>query len=317
MKSINGFLLVVVSVCVLLLAACGMVPGGSASTPTALPSGGGSDAGSDTGSGAGSDTGVAPDTGGPTDSSSDGSTGLNVPVLAPAPSGAVQPEAANNAAHGSAVLVINGDLPITHTGGDCDIFADETYLTIPQGAIPGASLVIFPGSGTTRQGTLVWATSVSPQDNAMVSAENPLTITLNEDGFSGSFEGRAFRVGGSGGVATEIAVSGSFTCISQLLRIGGTHPVDLTGVECSANPFVLRVGGPGSNAALLMAEDGATVGTSVNGGLSWRVGGVNYTTAWLALRINPDGVSGSYFGEGIGPDGSPFPVQGAFNCLGG
>jgi hypothetical protein len=312
MKSINGFSLVLVSVCVLLLAACGMAPGGGAPTPTALAGGTGSEAEAATGSEAGSEAEAGGAAG-----SSDGLTGLSIPLVAPTPSGAVQAEPANNAAHGSAVLVINGDLPITHTGGDCDMIGDETYLTIPPGAIPGASLVIFPGSGTTRQGTLVWATSGRPQDNAGVSAENPLIITLNEDGFSGSFEGLAYRVGGTGGVATEIAVSGNFTCISQLMRVGGAHPVDLTGVECSADPFTLRVGNPGSDAALLIAEDGATAGSTVEGGLSWRVGGVNYTTNWLVLRINADGFSGSYFGEGVGPDGTAFPVDGAFNCLGG
>lgn len=307
MKPFNRFHLVLVSVCVLFLAACGTATPGDAPTPTPLPSGEGSDAGSEPGGApAGDSAGAGPDA----------STGLVLPLLAPSPSGAVRPEATNNFAHGSAVLVINGDLAVTYTGGDCDQLGDETYLTIHPGALPGASLIIFPGSGSTRQGTLVWATSGRPQDNAGVSAENPLTITLNEDGFSGSFEGLAFRVGGVGGVATEIAVSGSFTCISQLLRVGGAHPVDLTGVECSANPFTLRVGSPGSDAALLIAEDGATAGSTVEGGLSWRVAGVSYTTTWLVLRINADGVSGSYFGEGVGPDGSTFAVDGAFNCLG-
>jgi hypothetical protein len=206
------------------------------------------------------------------------------------------------------------------TGGDCDYVGDDLFLTIYPGTQAGiANLIVNAGSGSTREGTLVWTTSGLPQDNAAVSAEDPLAITLNEDGFSGSFEGRAFRVGGPGEpVAVHIVVSGTFTCISHLLRVGGDHPVDLTGVTCASTPtFSLRSGGAGTDAALLLAAEGATAGSTVEGGLSWRVGGVNYTSSWLSIRINSDGLSGSYFGEATGPDGATFPVQGSFNCLGG
>lgn len=306
MKPLRKHVTLILALLLIVLSACTPAPPSPTSTPT-LPSGG--DAGAvDSSAG---DTGSTSASGG-----SDAITGLVPPPIAPAPGDAVAPAAPTNFAHGSAILVINGDLAITYTGGDCDQIGDETYLTIYPSSNPGASLIIFPGSGSTRQGTLVWATSGLPTDNAGVSAEDPLTITLNEDGFSGSFEGLAFRVGGSGGVATQIAVSGSFTCIPQLLRIGGAHPVDLTGVSCSSDPFTLRVGGPSGDAAWLIAEDGATAGSLLEGGLSWRVGGVNYTTAWLVLRISADGLSGSYYGEGHGPDGVAFPVHGAFNCLG-
>jgi hypothetical protein len=289
----------------LFIAAC--TPGAPAPTATPVPSGGSDAPPADAG-----DSGADASAGG-----SDTTTGLVPPPFSPPPSGSTAPEPVMNYAHGSAVLVINGDLPITYTGGDCDVIGDETYLTIYPGDTPGASLIIYTGTSLTRQGWLVWATSGRPEDNAGVSNEDPLNITLNEDGFSGSFEGRAFRVGSGGVVATQIAVSGTFTCIPQLLRIGGAHPVDLRGVACTAGPFTLRVGNPSSDAALLLAEDGATAGSTVNGGLSWRVGGVSYTTNWLTLVINADGVSGSYYGEGVGPDGAVFPVNGAFNCLGG
>lgn len=249
--------------------------------------------------------------------SADPSTGLTAPAFAPPPSGSVAPPSTGNVARGTAVLVITGDLPITYTGGDCDVLADETYLTIYPGVTPGASLIIFPGSGSTRQGSLVWARSGLPEDNAGVSNEDPLAITLNDDGFSGTFEGRAFQVGGSGGVATRINVSGTFTCVSQVLHVGGAHPVDLTGVMCTADPaFTLRSGGPGTDAALLLAEEGATAGSTVRAGLSWRVGGVSYTTNWMMLRVGADGVSGSYYGEATAPDGTVFPVNGGFSCLG-
>jgi hypothetical protein len=247
----------------------------------------------------------------------DTSTGLTVPAFAPPPSGSVAPPARGNVAHGTAVLVIQGELAITYTGGDCDVIADETYLTIYPGVNPGASLIIFPGTGSARQATLVWARSGLPEDNGAVSAEDPLSVTLNDDGFSGSFEGRGFQVGGSGGVATRISVSGTFTCVAQVLHVGGAHPVDLTGVVCTADPaFTVRSGGPGTDAALLMAEEGATAGSTVQAGLSWRVGGVSYTTNWLMLRVGADGVSGSYYGEATALDGTVFPVNGGFSCLG-
>lgn len=281
---------------VALLSAC--TPG--TPTPTNTPGSGGSGAG---GTAAGS---------------TDAATGVSMPPFAPAPSGASAPARSTSVAHGSAVIAISGDLPIVLSGGDCDFVGEELFLTIYPGTQAGvANLIISPGTGPTRVGSLVWTTSSLPQNNGAVSAEDPLVVTLNEDGFSGSFEGRAFRVGGPGEpVAVPIVVSGSFTCISHLIRVGGDHPVDLTGVTCVAAPaFSLRSGTPGTNAALLMAADGATAGSTVAGGLSWRVGGVNYVTSWLSLHINSDGLSGSYFGEASGPDGRTFTVSGSFNCL--
>jgi hypothetical protein len=216
------------------------------------------------------------------------------------------------------VLVIEGGLPITYSGGDCDMVGDEMFLTIYPGTTPGASLIVSPGSGNTRQGSLVWARSGASDDSAGVSAEDPITITLNQDGFSGSFSGRAFQTGGPGGVATQIEVSGLFTCISHLVRVGGDHPVDLTGISCVGDPsFTLRGGNSGGDAVWLVAPEGAAAGSTGVGALSWRVGGVNYTSTWLSLTINPDGISGSYFGEGRNQDGSEtFAIQGSFNCLG-
>jgi hypothetical protein len=222
-------------------------------------------------------------------------------------------------AHGAAVLVIEGDQPIVYSGGDCDLVGEETFLTIYPGANPGASLIIYAGSGNTRQGSLVWARTGEPQDNAAVSNEDPLSITLNEDGFSGSFTGRAFRVGGPGEpVAVPISVSGSFTCIAQLVRVGGDHPLDLTGISCVGEPsFTLRGTNASGDAVWLIAPEGAAAGSTGVGALSWRIGGVNYTSTWLSLTINPDGISGSYFGEGRNRDGTEtFTVQGSFNCLG-
>lgn len=286
-------------IAILALSACA-----PASAPTETPTPG-------SGAMAPADSGAAPA------GSPDTITGLTTPPFAAAPSGFVAPPPTGNVAHGTAVLVINGDLPITYTGGDCDVLGEETYLTIYPAENPGASLIIFPGSGATRQGTLVWARSGLPEDNAGVSNEDPLSITLNDDGFSGTFEGRAFQVGGSGGVATQISVSGSFTCVAQVLHVGGAHPVDLTGVTCTADPaFTLRSGGPATDAALLLAEEGATASSTVQAGLSWRVGGVSYTTNWLMLTVGADGVSGSYYGEATAPDGTVFSVNGGFSCLG-
>lgn len=286
-------------------------------TATPLPSGGGS---SEEVSGEPADSG-SNDSGGSADLGTSGpidnSTGLIQPSIAPPPSGAPAPMPENAAAEGSAILLINGELGITYTGGSCDVLGDETYITIPaQGSQPGASMIIFPGDALMRTGTLVWATSGNPEDNAAVSAQEPLAITLNADGLSGSFEGVAYRVGGVGGVATRIGVNGSFTCISHLIRVSGEHAIDLAGITCAYSPeFQLRGGNPSGNAVWLIASPGLTAGSAVDGGLSWRVGGVNYVTFWLTVRLNPDGVSGSYFGEAYGPDNVDFPVSGQFNCL--
>jgi hypothetical protein len=215
-------------------------------------------------------------------------------------------------------LLINGELGITYTEASCDVPGDETYITVlPNGPTPGASMIIFPGDGFTRTGTLVWATTGAPTDNAAVSAAEPLVITLNPDEFSGRFEGVAYRVGGAGGVATRIGVNGSFTCISHLVRVSGEHAVDVAGVTCTYAPeFELRGGDASGNSVWLMAGSSLTAGGFADGGLSWRVGGVNYVTFWLTVRLNADGVSGSYFGEAYGPDNVDFPVSGQFNCLG-
>ncbi len=294
-------------ICILLLVVFALLLGactpGAAPTETPTPSSGGM---------------APPDAGAPPAGSSDTTTGLSAPPFAPAPAGVTAPPSLpGSIARGTAVLVIGGDLPITYTGGDCDVIGEETYLTIYPGVTPGASFIIYAGTSNTRQGYLVWQRTGLPEDNAAVSNEDPLTITLNDDGFSGSFEGRAFRVGGSGEpVAVPISVSGSFTCVAQVLHVGGAHPVDLTGVSCSSGDvFTLRSGTPGSDAALLLAENGAP-GSTVQAGLSWRVGGVSYTTNWLMLTIGADGVSGSYFGEATAADGTVFSVNGGFSCLG-
>jgi hypothetical protein len=300
-------------IALLLLSACGPAP----AEPTPTPgSGGPADTGSESGDSGSTDPGSSGDAPG---AGTDTTTGLTAPPFAPIPSGAVRPPAPTNLAHGSAVLVIEGDLPIVYSGGDCDLIGEEMYLTIYPAENPGASFIIYPGTGSTRQGSLVWARTGLPQDNAGVSNEDPLTITLNEDGFSGSFSGRAFRVGAPGEpVAVPISVSGSFTCIAHLMRVGGDHPLDLAGISCVDLPsFTLRGGNPSGDAVWLIAPEGATAGSTGEGALSWRVGGANYTSNWLSLTINPDGVSGSYFGEGRNADGSEtFTIQGSFNCLG-
>lgn len=290
----------------LLVSACAP----AAPQPTPTPGSGGSAPDVPAASGGSGDPG--------TGATVDTSTGLTAPPLAPIPSGVSAPAPDTNLAHGSAMLVINGDLPIIYSGGDCDVYEEEMYLSIYPGTLPGASFILLAGSGSTRAATMVWARSGLPEDNAAVSATDPLVVTLNADGFSGSFEGRGFRVGGAGEpVAVPISISGSFTCISQLVRVGGDHPVDMTGVSCEASPtFILRAGGPSGNAVLLETEAGARAGSTVVGGISWRVGGIAYTSNWLSVQINADGVSGSYFGEGTNADGSTFRIQGSFNCLG-
>lgn len=247
--------------------------------------------------------------------------GLPQPPFSLRPAGAVAPTPEPGRT-GSAMLVIGGDLPLVLSGGECVPFEGDTYLSIPNtvGAPPPhASLVINGGEGLTRSGYLVWATSSLDTDGATVSTQDVFVITLNEDGFSGRFEGTAHRVTDNIPVLQQIPVNGVFTCVASLLTVRGPHPVDLDGARCELAPqFVMRAGERGQNQVLLMLEPGSEPGDSdIAAGISWRVGGVTYTSTWLTADRNPDGLSGSYYGQATGPDGAPFEIQGTFNCLGG
>lgn len=302
-----------------LLAACS--PSAPA-TPTPTPSGGG---GETSASGSSDASGPAADPG----ASVDAATGLGAPVLGAAPAGAAPPASrpsgalpSDPSAENSATIAISGGLPLMVTGGSCSTLDGETYVSVPavfDAPPPYASLVIYPASDESnlRGGYLVWASSDAATDSALVSTQDLFVITLNDDLFSGSFAGTAHKVVEGVPVQEVIDVNGVFNCIAGLLRVFGDHPVDMTGAQCETVPqIVISSGRSGENAALLVVEPGATPDTAVRGGLSWRVGGSEYTTNWLSVTVNADQLSGSYYGEGRRPDGSTFPVQGAFNCLG-
>lgn len=299
------------------LSACG--PGASAlatATPT-LPSGGGETSG---------DASAPADNQAP--ASQDATTGLEQPALNDIPSVATPPpppdvrqQAGSNPPDGGASIAIAGGLPLgLLTGGTCTTFEGDTYLSVPPHADaipPYVSLVIYGGQSNIRSGTLVWATSTAATDGALVSTQDVFEIVINADGFSGHFEGTAHRVVNGTPVQEVIEVRGVFNCIAGLLRVYGEHPVDMTGAQCETAPqIIISSGRSGENAALFMVQPGASPDSVARGGLSWRVDGVSYSTNWLNVTINPDLLSGSYYGEGRRPDGSTFPVQGAFNCQG-
>lgn len=315
MKPINRSYLGLIGACALLLAACGTSSAAPTSTPT-LPSGGGDDTSA-------SGSAAAPG------ASVDATTGLGVPVFGAAPVGAAPPASrpsgalpSDTSAENSATIAISGGLPLMVTGGSCSTLDGETYVSVPtvfDAPPPYASLVIYPadGEGNIRGGYLVWASSDATTDSALVSSQDLFVITLNDDHFSGRFDGTAHKVVEGVPVQEVIEVHGVFNCIAGLLRVYGEHPVDMTGAQCETVPqIVISNGRSGENAALFMVEAGAAPGAVARGGLSWRVGGSEYTTNWLNVTLNPDQLSGSYYGEGRRPDGSTFPVQGAFNCLG-
>lgn len=304
-----------VALLILLLAACGS---GTPATPTSTPSSGGGESSSTTGGGdAGSTEG------------SDASTGLFLPPIGTIPSGVTPPtnrapgplaEGISN--EGTATIAISGELPLLLSGGTCTTVDGETYLSVPpeyDAAPPYAALVIYQASDESnlRGGYLVWATSDVATDSALTSAQNLFVITLNDDHFSGRFSGTAERVNDGIPVQREIEIDGVFNCLAGLVRVGGDHPADFAGAECITSPhFVVRSGTRGQNAVWLQLEDGARSGEPARGGLSWRVGGVEYASNWMSVTLNPDAISGSYFGEASNPDGSTFIFQGSFNCLG-
>lgn len=248
-------------------------------------------------------------------------SGLPRPQLLPAPSSNGRSASAISQ-QGTAMLVIGGELPLVLTGGVCQPFEGDTYLNIPNiaGAQPPyASLVINGGEGLTRSGYLTWATTSATTDSATVSTQDIFVITLNDDGFSGSFQGTAHRVTNNVPILQRIQVTGVFTCVASLLTVRGQHPLDLDGAQCELEPqFVMRAGQRGQNQVLLMLEPESEPGDNdIPAGISWNVGGVTYTSSWLSANRNADGLSGSYFGSATGPDGVPFDVEGTFNCLGG
>lgn len=296
----------------LLLGAC--TPSAATPTPTPLGSGGAN------GPGLGE-----PASGGPT-GPVDESTGLSQPPVVDIPSGVVIPPpsrltSSSNTEPGTATIAIAGGLPVMVTGGTCSMLDGDTYVNVPDAinVHPYASLIIYgvTDQSNIRSGQMIWGTSEAHTDGAFVSTQDAFVITLNADGFSGRFEGTARR-GSAGTPALEvIEVSGVFNCVAGLVRVGGEHPVDFSGAQCETSPsIVVQLGSRDGNAVLLVVEEGASSSGPARGGLSWRVGGVAYTTNWLSVSLNPDAISGSYFGEGRGPDGSTFTVEGSFNCLG-
>lgn len=285
----------------LVLSACG----GGTALPTDTPGSGG---------GAPADPGGAGSSVGPAAGSVDASTGLTWPAFAPIPSGATAPT--NPTSPASATIWIEGGLPLVLNNGECANIDGSTFVVAPAGGIsppPNASLVIEPGEGRNRVGTLTWAVGGEANQTAGVTMMLPLQITLNADDVSGSFSGTGFL-----GDFTRIAVTGVFNCVAPLARVGGPHPVDISGASCQITPyFVLSAGGGGSENAVMLAIDGGYApGGTAGGRVAWRVGGVQYMSTWLHVSINPDGLSGSYFGEATGPDGSSFEFDGTFNCLG-
>lgn len=303
----------------LLLAACGSGSLPAAPTNTPTPASGGGET-------AGNAQNPAPEV------PADAEIGLIDPPLAPPPPDTLPPmehhyPAPQGSGRTGAMLVIRGGMPLVLTGGECERLGNESYVNIPSSSqvlssgtivttYPNASLVIYEGTGNIRSGTLVWALSEADTDHAVVSTQDFFAITLNGDGFSGSFEGTARRVTAGVPVTDLIEVWGVFTCVPGLFAVGGEHPMELTHTRCNLEPFRIEVGQRGENAGLLLLEDGVGPGESGRGGLSWRVDGINYVSDWLTLTRYPDGLSGSYFGIAAGPDGIRFPVQGTFNCLG-
>lgn len=298
----------------LLLSGCGPL---SLPTPTPTPGSGGGDT-----SGAPAQPASPPDpASNPPAGEPDPVGGLPQPPFVPPPPSAVRPTP-EPGREGHAMLVIGGDLPLVLSGGECQLFEGDTYLSIPntiEQTPPNGSLIINGGEGLTRSGQLLWATSAANTDSAFVSTQDVFVITLNEDGFSGRFEGTAQRVTNNVPVLDTIQVQGVFTCVASLLTVRGPHPVDLDGAQCDLEPqFVMRAGTRGQNQVLLMLDPGSAPGdTNLSAGISWHVGGVTYTSTWLTANRNSDGLSGTYYGEAAGPDGVPFEVHGTFNCLGG
>ncbi len=289
-----------------------------AETPTPSAGGGESSTAADS-------SGSAPDDSARTDTS----TGLFLPPIGTAPSGVPAP--ANSVSgplaeeillDGTATIAISGELPLMLTGGTCTTVDGETYVSVPpvyDAPPPYASLVIYEASDESnlRGGYLVWASSDVATDSASTSAQNLFVITLNNDHLSGRFSGTAERVNDGVPVQREIEIDGVFNCVAGLMRVGGNHPADFAGAECITSPqFVVRSGTRGQNAVFLQLEEGARSGEPARGGLSWRVGGVEYSSNWLTVTLNHDAISGTYHGEASNPDGSIFIVQGSFNCLG-
>lgn len=315
MRAYTGSL---VLLCLLICACSPSSTSFPAETPT--PSAGGGESGS-----AADTSGSAPDDSARTDIS----TGLFLPPIGTAPSGASAPASSVSGplaeeipVNGTATIAISGELPLLLTGGTCTMVDGETYVSVPpvyDVPPPYASLVIYEASDNSnlRGGYLVWATSDAATDSALTSAQNLFVITLNNDHLSGRFNGTAERVNDGIPAQREIEIDGIFNCVAGLMRVGGDHPADFAGAECITSPqFVVRSGTPGQNAVLLQLEEGAHSGEPARGGLSWRVGGVEYSSNWLTVTLNHDAISGTYHGEASNPDGSTFSVQGSFNCLG-
>jgi len=237
--------------------------------------------------------------------------------LAPPPASGTVPASAvvpADATQHAVVSIDAGDMSFARGGGTCSVIDGVTYVFVGEGESAQAVVQYRLTDAGPTDPYITW--QLSPAQ-AAISDPAVLVLTLDDTRTSGEFRGDAI-VGQAGVQGHRRAMSGRFGCVPAPFGITGPHPLSLAGVNCDGDGMAVRFGTRGSDAVLLLIDpERRGSGGSFEGGLSWRVGGVQYTTRWLTGALSGDGLGGRFRGVATGPDGVEFPFSGSFSCARG
>ena len=104
-----------------------------------------------------------------------------------------------------------------------------------------------------------------------------------------------------------------FRFVQEAARRG----LNLTEARCNSADSFVSAGTPTGDGALLAFDPDSlsTTDRGTNAALTFRVGGVEYTSIWALAEIDLDGLGATFQALMEGPDGVEFLVDGGFSCL--
>jgi hypothetical protein len=250
----------------------------------------------------------------------DSATGLSAGPLVPAPDGIT----VDDTIKGEAMITIDGPFPLSLSGGLCS-FVDTT-LFIQAGSPGGGNGDFISLSFITADQSLAAIT-----DTAHITAEllqwqsgsktamslpGDIDIIFDGAGISGSFAGIA-AIAGPSTPTGKIEFGGRFSCTPAPFEIRGAQALHLTEAHCNSADSYVSAGSPTGDAALLAFDPTSLSAgdTTTNAALTFRIGGVEYTSVWALAEIDPDGLGATFRAMMVGPDGVQFRVDGGFSCI--
>ncbi len=237
---------------------------------------------------------------------------------APAPEGT----ALDQTIKGEAQITIEGEFPLSLSGGLCSYV--DTTLFIQAGDVSGDFITL---SFTTRDRSIEAITDTSTIGDISLGWQNgpnktagsfpgEIDVLFDGAGISGSFAGAAI-IAGEGIPTHTIEFGGRFSCLPSPFQIRGAQGLNLTEARCNSADSFVSAGTPTGDGALLAFDPDSlsTTDRGTNAALTFRVGGVEYTSIWALAEIDLDGLGATFQALMEGPDGVEFLVDGGFSCL--